>query len=202
MKTKMLSTFLVVCSAPGFAVAKQPQAAAQKPTAAQSGAATPSRAASASAKTPIDPAKDAAIRRLFDVQGTKESMRQVMSGMTSNMRPILESSLPPGEYRAQLIELFLERFQSKLSLDELVELAIPVYDKYFSLEEIDGLTRFYQTPLGKKAISVLPQVLLETQSAGSKLGEQIGRQAMMEVLAEHPDLQKALEDASTAKNPS
>lgn len=125
-----------------------------------------------------------------------------MSGMTSNMRPILESSLPPGEYRAQLIELFLERFQSKLSLDELVELAIPVYDKYFSLEEIDGLTRFYQTPLGKKAISVLPQVLLETQSAGSKLGEQIGRQAMMEVLAEHPDLQKALEDASTAKNPS
>ncbi|HYL65198.1 MAG TPA: DUF2059 domain-containing protein [Candidatus Methylomirabilis sp.] len=198
MKLKLLSVFLVACSGPGLLLAKQAPAAQKSATAQsqQTQTADPSKAAA------IDPAKDAAIRRLFDVQGTKESMRQVMAGMTANMKPILESSLPPGEYRTQLIDLFLQRFQAKLTIDQLMELAVPVYDKYFSLEEIDGLTKFYQTPLGKKAISVLPQVLLETQSAGSKLGQQIGRQAMMEVLAEHPDLQKALEDASAPRNPS
>ena len=200
MKMKVLFVFLLLCGGPELIVAKLPPAGARKPP--QSQAAAPAQTADASSKAAIDPAKNAAIRRLFDVQGTKESMKQVMAGMTSNMKPILESSLPPGEYRGQLIDLFLQRFQSKLSVDKFVELAIPVYDKYFSLEEIDGLTKFYQTPLGKKAVSVLPQVLLETQSAGSKLGQQIGRQSMMEVLAEHPELQKALEDASAAKNPS
>ena len=203
MKTKLLSIFLLVCGLSGGSAAQQAPAPAQKPAAAHAQAtATAQTPDGASKAAAIDPAKDAAIRRLFSVQGTKDSMSQVMTSMTSNMKPILESSLPPGEYRAQLIELFLQRFQSKMSVDRMLELAIPVYDKYFSLEEIEGLTKFYETPLGKKAVSVLPQVILETQSAGSKLGEQVGRESMMEVLAEHPELEKAMEDAARPKNPN
>lgn len=203
MRIRMLAICFLICSGPRLAAANQPPAAPPAPATAQAQASEPAKTKDAVAKpgSPIDPAKNAAIRRLFDVQGTKDAMRQVLTGMTNNMKPLLESSLPPGEYRAKLIELFIQRFQSKLSVDQLVELAIPVYDKYFSLEEIDGLTKFYETPLGKKAISFLPQVLSETQAAGSKLGEQIGRQSMLEVLDEHPDLRKSLEDASSAKNP-
>ena len=203
MRIGMLSICFLICSGPGLAAANQPPAAPPAPATAQAQASEPAKTKDAIAKpaSAIDPAKNIAIRRLFDVQGTKDAMRQVLTGMTNNMKPLLESSLPPGEYRAKLIELFIQRFQSKLSVDQLVELAIPVYDKYFSLEEIDGLTKFYETPLGKKAISFLPQVLSETQAAGSKLGEQIGRQSMLEVLDEHPDLRKSLEDASSAKNP-
>lgn len=203
MKMKLLSIFLLVCGLSGGSAARQAPAPAQKPAAAPAQATAPSQTQtpdSAPKATAIDPAKDAAIRRLFSVQGTKDSMSRVMTGMTSNMKPILESSLPPGEYRAQLIELFLQRFQSKISVDRMLELAIPVYDKYFSLEEIEGLTKFYETPLGKKAASVLPQVVLETQSAGSKLGEEVGRESMLEVLAEHPELEKAMEDAARQKN--
>jgi uncharacterized protein len=203
MKSRMLAMIFLFCTIPAFTVANQ------TPATSQTGSPTKTRSAS-SAKTgeplskpasAIDPAKEAAIRRLFDVGGAKDSMKQVIAGMTNNMKPALESSLPPGEYRERLIELFLERFMAKISLDQMLEMAIPVYDKYFSLEDIDGLTKFYQTPLGKKAISVLPQVLLETQSAGAKLGEQIGRASMLEVLAEHPDLKKSLEDASSSTNP-
>jgi uncharacterized protein len=147
----------------------------------------------------IDPPKDAAIRKLFEVMGTKDAMRQVISSMSVTIRPLLESSLPRGEYRAQLIDLFFQRLQVKLRVDDLLELAIPIYDKYFSLEDIDGLTKFYQTPLGKKAISVLPQVLLEAQTAGKKLGQEMGRQSMIEVLDEHPDLKKSLEEAGAAQ---
>ncbi len=125
-------------------------------------------------------------------------MQQVIAGMSTNMKPMLMSSLPAGEYREKLADLFFQKFQSKLRVEQLLDLAIPIYDKYFSKEEIEGLTRFYQTPLGQKALSVLPQTLVEMQTASTKLGEKLGQEAMFEVLNEHPDLKKALEDAGAS----
>jgi len=118
--------------------------------------------------------------------------------MLNNMRPMMNSSLPPGEYREKLLNLFSERFQSKLHVEQFVSLTIPIYDKYFTQDEIEGLTKFYQTPLGKKVVTVLPQVLVESQTESMKLGEKYGREAMAEVLDEHPDLKKGLEEAATA----
>jgi hypothetical protein len=194
---KILGLFLLVCATPAAIAAQQSSGASALAAPAQSTA--PTQSASPSAKpAAIDPEKDAAIRRLFEVQGTKDTMKQVVGSMSEAVRPLLESSLPQGEYRAQLLDLFFQKFQAKMNVDQLLELAIPIYDKYFSLEDIEGLTKFYQTPLGKKTISVLPQVLIETQAAGRKYGEEAGRQAMIEVLEEHPDLKKSLEEAGAA----
>jgi hypothetical protein len=55
--------------------------------------------------------------------------------------------------------------------------------------------QFYQTPLGKKLNSVSSQLAIETQTAASKMGQELGRKAMLEVLAEHPELAKAMEEA-------
>ena len=196
---KLIGLFFLACAVPIAVAAQEPVGASSQTPAAQP--APPAQTAAPAAKpgTAIDSAKDAAIRKLFEVMGTKDAMRQVIASMSGTIRPLLESSLPRGEYRAQLIDLFFQRLQVKLRVDDLLELAIPIYDKYFSLEDIDGLTKFYQTPLGKKAISVLPQVLLEAQAAGKKLGQEMGRQSMIEVLDEHPDLKKSLEDAGAAQ---
>ena len=196
---KLVGLFFLACAAPIAVAAQQSAGASSQAPAAQAAPPAPTTAPAAKQATAIDPAKEAAIRNLFEVMGTKEAMRQVIAGMSGTVKPRLESSLPPGEYRAQLIDLFFQRLQVKLRVDDLLELAVPIYDKYFSLEDIEGLTKFYQTPLGKKAISVLPQVLLEAQSAGRKLGEQMGRESMIEVLEEHPELKKALEDAGAAQ---
>jgi len=148
----------------------------------------------------VDPEKEAAIRKLFEVAGTKANVEKVIADLTENMKPTFSKLLPPGDYREKLIPLFFERFQSKVKTDDLLNLTLTIYDKYFSKEEIDGLTQFYQTSLGKKVLSVLPQVLIESQAAGMKMGEEAGRQSMLEVLAEHPDLRKALEEAGARKN--
>jgi uncharacterized protein len=195
---KIFGLLLLVCAAPVAITARQSSGTSAQATPNQSTPGAQSSNPAAKPTVAIDPAKEAAIRRLFEVQGTKDTMSQVIASMSATVRPLLESSLPRGEYRAQLIDLFFQRFQAKMSVNKLLDLAIPVYDKYFSLEDIEGLTKFYQTPLGKKAISVLPQVLLETQAAGKKYGEEVGRQSMMDVLEEHPDLKKSLEDAGAA----
>jgi len=144
----------------------------------------------------IDPAKEADIRKLLDVGGSRAAMTAMLSSMEENTKPLLRNALPPGEYRGQLVDLFFEKFRSKLDLQKLLDLAVPVYDKYLSDEEIKSLTAFYATPLGQKMVKVLPQVLSECTESGRKWGEELGRESMAEVLSEHPDLKRALEEAS------
>src|SRR5262249_50648908 len=65
----------------------------------------------------VDPAKGALIRKLFEVQGTRKSMQEIIAGMLTNMKPNLAASLPPGEYQGRLIDLFFEKFQQDLKID-------------------------------------------------------------------------------------
>ncbi len=75
----------------------------------------------------------------------------------------------------------------------MLDLAIPVYDKYLSDADIKGLIEFYSTPLGQKMIKALPNIMTESGEKGRQWGEKIGRESMIEVLQEHPDLQEALQ---------
>jgi hypothetical protein len=155
----------------------------------------------ASAQQGIDPGKRADIQRLLEIAGTKNIMTSMMDSMTKSIRPLLVSSLPPGQYREKLVDLFFDRFQSKADPTQLLESAVPIYDKHFSHEEIKSLIKFYETPLGQKTISVLPQIATEMHDEGQKWGEQLGREAMQQVLAEHPDLAEALVAAKNAAQP-
>jgi uncharacterized protein len=147
----------------------------------------------------IDAAKEADIRRLLDLAKFALLANQMMEGMDKNLRPLLAGSFPPGEYRDKLIDLFFAKFHSKVVGQQVLDLAVPIYDRYYSDEEIKSLIRFYETPVGQKMASVMPQMSVELQEAGSKWGESIGRDSMMEVLAEHPELVTALQNASKKK---
>ena len=50
----------------------------------------------------------------------------------------------------------------------------PVYDKYFTHQEIKELMAFYETPSGKKAILVLPTVINEAMGIGQGWGQALG----------------------------
>ena len=193
----------VVLAAPSMQAKSAFQNPSGKPQTAPQQSAPASGSNTASEAQPkIDPAKEADIRRLLDLAGTKTAMAQVMEGMEKNMRPMITSSLPPGDYREKLLDLFFERFQqhSKAQMQQLLDSAVPLYDKYFSDDDIKGLIRFYETPLGQRAISVLPKVSIEMQAEGMKLGEKMGRQSMTEVFLEHPELKQALADAQKDKS--
>jgi uncharacterized protein len=170
------------------------QAASPKSPSPQSSAQKAAPAATAR----IDPGKEADIRRLLELTGAKALVVQTMNDLSQSLKPVLTNSLPPGDYREKLVNLFFVKFMAKADSQTLVDLAIPEYDKNFTYEEILGLIQFYQTPVGKKAISVLPQLMSDLQQRGRKWGEDLGRQSMIEVLAEHPEFQQQIADAQKA----
>ena len=196
MKTSAAVVAAVVCF---FFVGARPVPAQTQTAPSQAPPAAAS--ATAPAAAPADPVKAADIQRLIEVAGMKQLMVQTMDALETNVRPNLESALPPGEYRARLIDLFFEKFRAKLTIQEFLDMATAAYDKYFSDDDIKGLIQFYQTPLGQKTLTVLPKLTAELQAEGMQKGEEAGRDSMNEVLAEHPDLAKALQDASQDNAP-
>lgn len=161
----------------------------------------PAPASPAVQSSKIDPAKAADIRQLMDIAGVKAIMTQVMESMGDTIKPLLTNALPPGEYREKLVDLFFIKFKSKADPQQLLDSIVPLYDKYLSPEEVKGLIQFYQTPLGQKWVQIMPKLTAESQEIGRKWGEGLGRQSMLDVLAEHPELEKALEEAKKNTSP-
>ncbi len=155
----------------------------------------------APAPTRIDPAEEADIRKLMDLVGAKALAMQTMAAMEKALRPLMTRALPPGDYREELVELFLEKFDSQADPQQVLDMIVPIYAKHFSDQEIQGLIQFYETPLGKKAVQELPEIAAESREAGRAMGRKLGRDAMREVLTEHPDLAQALVKAQHAAKP-
>ena len=183
----MFSLFLGVSS-----LAAQDQAPAPPP------ATSDSTAPSVSAPK-IDPAKAADIQRLIEVAGTRQLLVDTMATMQANVRPTLIKALPPGPYREKLINLFFERLQTKMSIQQFLDMAAAAYDKYLTDDDVKALIAFYQTPLGQKTLTVLPKMAAELQVQGMRIGEEAGRESMQEVLAEHPELARSMQDAAALR---
>jgi len=149
----------------------------------------------------IDPLKEKDIRKLLELTHAGATAMQTIKNMEGSMHPVLEHSLPAGEYREKLINLFFEKFNSKISAEQMVDLIVPVYDKYFSDQEIKDLIAFYQTPTGQKMSSVQTQLAADLLKSGQTFGGMIGRQTMLEILDEHPDIKQALENARPPMQP-
>ena len=145
--------------------------------------------------------KQADIRRLLQLTGAGALVTQTMDEMEKNIRPLITGSLPPGDYRDKRVDLFFQKFHEKRDSRQLLELIVPIYDKYYTAEDIKGLIAFYQTPTGQKMITVLPKIMADSQAAGGQWGQELGRECMMEVLQEHPEMQQAIMQAKRTDKP-
>jgi len=143
----------------------------------------------------VSPAKEADIRRLLTLTGATTTIERAMQNMEKSLKPVMANSLPAGDYRETLINLFFEKFHSKMDVQKMIDLAVPLYDKYYTTDDIKGLIQFYETPLGRKTVKALPSLMGELTEASQRMGQDFARQSMLEVMAEHPELEKAMEDA-------
>jgi len=185
-RTWIAMAILLACGLVAFAAPQR--AGAQQAPAAQSPADRPK----------IDPAKEADIRTLQEVRGDKAAVDQIMKDMIESIRPYVMSTLPPGEYREKFADMFFAKFQAQNGAQKLLELEVPIYDKYLSDDDVKALIQFYQTPAGQKLAQVTPSIALDLRAVSEKWAQETGRQCMVDVISENPDMQKAIEDAEKA----
>lgn len=125
----------------------------------------------------LTPAKLGDIKRLMEVTGSANIANQFAVGTSQQMFKALKAARPDIPERAmaimekELVKLFSEKMAAS---GGLLEQIIPVYHKHFTHPEIRELLAFYQTPIGRKAILVLPQVVQESMVAGQRWGQALG----------------------------
>jgi len=64
----------------------------------------------------------------------------------------------------------------RTSVDDLVAMLVPVYQKHMTIEDLRGLVEFYETPLGKKFITSTPAIMEESMQVGQAWGMKLGQE--------------------------
>ncbi|MCP5046996.1 MAG: DUF2059 domain-containing protein [bacterium] len=113
-------------------------------------------------------AKRADIKRMVELSGAGKLGIQAMNQMVK----VFKRSQP------SVPDTFWKEFMAEVDPNELVEMVIPSYDKHLTHEEVKQLIAFYQSPIGKKLVSVQPQIMQESMVAGQKWGRELGMKVM------------------------
>ncbi|MGB0035468.1 MAG: DUF2059 domain-containing protein [Candidatus Acidiferrales bacterium] len=153
--------------------------------------ATPQAAPPAAAPEKPDPAKEAAIRHVMDLMGTSKLGDQITSATTTQVRTFTSRSIPP-DRQSEFMDRFSQKFKQLVPPERINNAAIAIYASHFSLEDLQGIAQFYESPVGQRVTKVLPQVYQESEAAGM----QIVRKEAMEILRgmtdDYPELKAKL----------
>ena len=146
----------------------------------------------------IDPQKDARIRELMDVTGAKNMGEQLIEAGMEQFRSSVLDSQPDNPRAKQFVEAFVVGFQKHFDANSLNERVVPIYDKYLTAEDLQGLLEYYRSPLGQRMLKVLPEVTRESQAAGFALGQKAAQATMDELKTEFPEFAGKEEDKHPA----
>lgn len=106
-------------------------------------------------------AKAALVRRYFVVIQFEKLMNVMMESMMGSM--LADSGLPEDKY--EIVEdAVLEAFA--VVMPQMIEASVAMYADAFSLEELEGLVAFYESPIGR---SVMVKAVVLSRSSGDIL---------------------------------
>jgi hypothetical protein len=119
-----------------------------------------------------DPAeKRREIDRMLSLTGMEKMSEQIMGQMIGQFK----TKMPTVPAK------FWDAFMKKVNTKELIDQIIPVYEKYYTLEDLKAVNAFYASPAGKKVMATMPQITQESMKIGQAWGEKIAHQAIEEV---------------------
>ena len=114
------------------------------------------------------------VRYLIELSGGADIGVMIFENMMMSFRDTFPDV--PGE--------FWDRVEDVVEMDDIMDILVPIHRKHFTAEDIDGLIRFYESPLGRKLIERQPDMVQESMSAGETWGERIAQEVVDRMIAE------------------
>ena len=139
----------------------------------------------------IDPVKLENIRHLLKITNGEVVQDTMVDQVLAALKPMFSASGNDAKSR-QMFGRFSDLVSEEFRKIDFMSITISLYDKYFTNEEIVGLVKFYETPLGQKATSVLPTLVQESMARGQVQGQQAAERAINRLAQEYPELRSVL----------
>lgn len=145
--------------------------------------------AQAQTAAPIDPAAAAAVKELLISMNYRELMNKSFEQLQQNMPAIMlqgataaingNDKMSPAEKKAAIDEatkqipamakVFGDTLRDPQMMEELFAEIAPLYSRHFTVAEIKQMSAFYKTPVGKKMLSLTPQIMSESMQISQKI---------------------------------
>jgi hypothetical protein len=117
------------------------------------------------------PATEDQVRQLMEVVGLGKMLLQ----MNTQAVNTLQQSMPcvPTDFWQN----YMNENQTQLFIGRLV----PVWQRHFTSDEMNGLLKFYRSPLGQKVITEMPTTMAEANEAGQQWSHERSDQMVNEL---------------------
>jgi hypothetical protein len=171
-------------AAPPKPAPHQPGVAAQAPAAAQAPSAKPS-----SGK--VDPAKEAAIRHLMDITQASKLGDNLDAYISNQVQAGVNRAIAP-EKVSQFMTAFNQKLAASAPPSAVATAMVPIYDRLLSLEDVQALNQFYESPVGQRTLKALPQIVRETEDLGVQMQQKAAMAVLQGMSAEYPELKPML----------
>jgi hypothetical protein len=179
----------------------QPKTPAPAPGAKQPGPGAAGQDAPPTLEKP-DPAKEAAIRHLMDITQTSKLGNTINNAITQQVRGVMSRAITQPDQLQKFMDAFSEKFLAAAPPSAVTDAEVPVYAHYFSMEDIEGLIKFYESPLGQRVVKNLPEVVQNTQQAGVQMDQKAALDVLRAMSTDYPQLKQMLPPEPGAPPPS
>ena len=183
----MAGTGLAQTATPGT----QPRPAQRQPGAAPPASPTPAQGQAPTLEKP-DPAKEAAIRHLMEITQTSKLGDNITNAITQQVRAVMSRNIQDPEQLQKFMDSFGQKFEAAAPPSAVTDAEIPIYSHYFTMEDIEGLIKFYESPLGQRVVKSLPEVVQNTQQTGVQMDQKAALEVLRSMAAEYPQLKQML----------
>ena len=161
--------------------------------------ATPAPSAAPTAEK-ADPAKLAAIHHLMEITATSKMGDNITNGITSQVHSVMGRAIPADRLQ-KFMESFSQKFSQAAPASAVNDNTAAVYARHFSMEDIQGLTKFYESPLGQRVLKSLPEAQEEAYSSGQQMDQQAAMQILRGMSDEYTELKQMLPPDPTKPEP-
>jgi len=196
-KTILLAAALTI-GAPALAQTPSSTPPPSKPPAHQPGVpARPAAAPDQAQGTPptaekVDPTKDQAIRHLMDLTESSKMAEDLNAYVTKQVHDALSQALP-ADRLSKFMQTFGEKLDSAAPAATITDATVSIYAESFTMEDIQGLIQFYESPLGQRVVKQLPHVAQESQRVGVQMEQRGALAVLHDMSTEYPELKSMLE---------
>jgi hypothetical protein len=127
------------------------------------------------------------VLKLLDLLQVRKNIEIMFAGIKEQARAGAEqgfrSKVPnPTPQQTQQVRALVDDMFNDMSVDEVIEIIVPVYQRHLTKADIDGVIGFYTSAVGQKLLREQPAMMQESmQAAGAR------QQQKMEALLKRLD---------------
>jgi hypothetical protein len=127
----------------------------------------------------------------LEITGVSKEGEDIAAGWTDRVHTGM-SRVVPADQLPKFMETFTAKFNASAPPSAITDAMVAIYARHFSIEDIQGVTKFYESPLGQRMVKEMSDVSRESQTVGLQMDQKIVMQVLWSMADEYPQLKQML----------